>query len=1218
LSTLATSTLLGPQTGIRNSSLFVLTSCGDHHDPGDDPNHPPPWDLASGSRASFEQALLESLANDHSYPATIGETMLRSLGWQGGLSLLCRLHPAALRLALTDLTCRLLPEMVPVPTASGGIAWLDTVVPVFRTLGHVNRPMVARLADPSLAILYQVERDGIFEALAEKIRRALPLELAVDEYPGEDLANEARRVAMMQQVFFEHRAVLFLGHLRRPRDGGSGGWMMTDKYALPLSELRTLLGGSRSRRQAPRRPSAATPPVPELVLCGCCCGAWGDPGARGATDLFYPELFLAAGVRFFVGSWTDVVVRVPGVSAAQSPDLDTLARLFSGFLERWAGAPDHAVAHLYHAKEALGFPLLASLFQLYTAVEPLPVEEAEDVEAAPSVAAEPMPVSGGALIDRLEPGMSLGPYRLAREIWRDRYAVAFWAESPSGRHIVQVLADAWQDEADLPRDLHAALEHLQGLGLGEGQLVPDRLESHPLPDLGDGALRLFALIYDRPQDEASEEWFHLRESPLDRNHNDHYRRVLELGAQAATRLWELHAKGVLHGNFDPGCIVIHRRVSAAETRETIYVKDAWVQNVRPGRCTETRYAAPEEPAQESGPAQLKQDCWGLGVVLYELATGHAPDQHTSIREAVGLHADRVPEALDRVVRECLIPAAAVRPAAEAVARRLLLAINMGGTYVEDIEAQFDVAIRAGHRLFAVRVEDIGEIERVLGGLQAHPRADVRYHLYIAAEEKGIVDCQSNRTVLPWKDAATVQQELSAAGRPIESPSPPIVAAWNGLEILGWAANLDAPPEGEMPVLLLRGIDWWEGRDLSQMVFSWRILKHAQREWGYPVIVVADSLIRPIGDIASAFLLLDFPPPPPSELFERLLAASKTVPGGAALAPETAASIGDRLFPCPARELEELFRLCALRYGCIDERIVELRDQERGRRFSGGGVMSYLPFAALPPLDHVGWPPALAASIPAWLAGLREEGIGPRRVLILGPQGHGKSFAARALAGALRLPLIRLETSRCLQRELGGSEAWLRAALDGINDLGGVAVLLDGIDGFAPADGEPDTTLNATLSRMSSILRNWIEGAPPAAVVLMTATDEGRIPGSWKRLFDRRLVMNEPALDGVDRLAMLYRESVLRALFRKFQLPALAGDDELVAHLARETHPDLRGRPLPSAVARRRSGGALRTLAVELRDGSQIEDWMATTILHHTPLGEPERPGHRSFWQEAVG
>jgi hypothetical protein len=265
------------------------------------------------------------------------------------------------------------------------------------------------------------------------------------------------------------------------------------------------------------------------------------------------------------------------------------------------------------------------------------------------------------------------------------------------------------------------------------------------------------------------------------------------------------------------------------------------------------------------------------------------------------------------------------------------------------------------------------------------------------------------------------------------------------------------------------MDWWEGQNLSQIVLAWRVLKHAQREWGYPVIVVADSPIRPIGDAAPAFLLLDFPPPPPSDLFERLLAASKALPGAAPLAPETAASIGDRLFPCPARELEELFRLCEVRYHCIDERIVELRDQERGRRFDGAGVMSYLPFVSLPPLDYVGWPPALAAAIPGWLTGLREEGVGPHRVLILGPHGYGKSFAAQALAGALRLPLIRLEASRCLRRELGGSEEWLRAGLREINNLGGVAVLLDGIDGFStPGDGAA-TAIDATLSRMSNIL-----------------------------------------------------------------------------------------------------------------------------------------------------
>jgi hypothetical protein len=1184
--------------------LAVITGCNGQSQWSDDPDRPPSWAIVSQAQAEFERAAVDALTMGAGYPSVEGEVMLRNMGWTCGQELVRRLMPEALQLELSLRTCRLLPEMTPVPERNQA-AWLDTVLPVFRTVNRITRPVVRRVDEPSVAVIYQTEQDGIFETWAELLASELP-ELVLNIYPG--TANMARGGSPLNEALFGHRALVFLGHLGRPYPGGEGGWMMTERDVLPLKDLKGQLGG---RSSAGRGHDAM--PVPELVLSGCCWGAWGDANPQGDPELFYPEVFLSSGVRFFVGSWTKVIVRYGSSGPRSSPDLRTLSRMFGHFLNLWAKSPDRTAAHLHEAKKEVGFPLLASLFQLYTTVEPnqqanVPAPAAPEPTGRAAVVEPP----AGALLDQLTPNACLGEYRLLELLWRDPHASSFWAVSDRGPHILQVLADAWQNEIGMFGDLQKALDDLRAQSFPPTHLTPDRVEQLPLTS-GAGSLNLVALVYDRNPGERPEQWVQLSQTHLDRSQNDHYRRVLRLGEQAACCLWEMHAKGFLHGNFDPACVVLHQASQTGE--ETVYIKDAWVQGVRPGRCTRDLYAAPEEPEQATGPSRLKRDCWGLGVVLYQLATGRDFEKvDISIREAVGGDADRVPEALDRVVRECLAPAASVRPAAEAVARRLRLALEMGGTYVEDIEEAFDLRIRAGQRLFVVRVEDIGEIERVLFGLQSHPRSDIHYHMYTAVEDLGITDQmitdRNAAIVQSWMTRDQVEAEAGAAC------TPPEVAARNGLEILKWVNSLKPPPKGRMPVLLIRGMDWWEGRDPKQAVQSWRVLKQLQREWGYPVLVVADSVIRTLGEVTDRFALFHFPPPPPSDLFEAVLAASRRFPGEE-LEPTEAAKISDRLFPCSRRELEELVRLCLLRKKSIWD-VVGLRDEERARRFDGG-VLSYLPAASLPPLDHVGWPPQMEQAVHKWVQVLRESGLGPRRVLVTGPAGYAITFAARALAGSLGVPLIRMELSRCLRAELGASEEVLRRELAAINNLRGIAVMLEGIDGltFEPGAGG---AVAGTMSRIGAILRDWLAAAPQSVIVLMTASRADLLPKGWERLFETRLDLEAHRLDAPTEDSMKYRISVFGALFRKFSLPELAGDADFLRRIAVATHPDqdLGGRgSVPAPFARLFPELGAGSLTVQLRDVSEIESWIVTTILHHTPGDDTDRPKSCEFWEEAV-
>src|SRR5262249_14698748 len=156
----------------------------------------------------------------------------------------------------------------------------------------------------SLAIVYQDEEP--FTSLATSIRRTLAGQLHTETYPGTLFPSDpSARVPLLQEVFYGHRAVLFLGHHHRLTNGVAV-WQLTSEDWMSMLEVHALIGGGRIDRasQLPRRTSGGVC-VPEVVFASCCCGAWGEPTTGSRKSIFYPDLFLDAGVRFFLGTWMD-------------------------------------------------------------------------------------------------------------------------------------------------------------------------------------------------------------------------------------------------------------------------------------------------------------------------------------------------------------------------------------------------------------------------------------------------------------------------------------------------------------------------------------------------------------------------------------------------------------------------------------------------------------------------------------------------------------------------------------------------------------------------------------------------------------------------------------------------------------------------------------------------------------------------------------------------
>jgi uncharacterized protein (TIGR02996 family) len=184
-------------------------------------------------------------------------------------------------------------------------------------------------------------------------------------------------------------------------------------------------------------------------------------------------------------------------------------------------------------------------------------------------------------------------------------------------------------------------------------------------DVGEaGGVHFIAMEYVEGVDLGSK----LTSAPLDVND------ILDFGAQTADALAEAHDRGIVHRDIKPGNIMLNPRgqvkvldFGLAKLRTPwgdVHDDEAVTQNMtQPGVVMGTvRYMSPEQALGKVMDART--DVFSLGVVLYELATGHAPfagetptetitkitrDQPPPIRMVNA----SIPDELERIIRKCL-------------------------------------------------------------------------------------------------------------------------------------------------------------------------------------------------------------------------------------------------------------------------------------------------------------------------------------------------------------------------------------------------------------------------------------------------------------------------------------------------------------------------------------------------------------------------------------
>jgi AAA+ superfamily predicted ATPase len=117
---------------------------------------------------------------------------------------------------------------------------------------------------------------------------------------------------------------------------------------------------------------------------------------------------------------------------------------------------------------------------------------------------------------------------------------------------------------------------------------------------------------------------------------------------------------------------------------------------------------------------------------------------------------------------------------------------------------------------------------------------------------------------------------------------------------------------------------------------------------------------------------------------------------------------------------------------------------------------------------------------------------PRGVLLLGVQGAGKSYSAKAIATAWQRPLLRVDVGALYDKYIGESERRLRDALRQAEAMAPIILWIDEIEkGFASAASR--STDGGLSQRMFGELLTWMQEHRAPVFVVATANDIEALP-----------------------------------------------------------------------------------------------------------------------------
>jgi len=359
----------------------------------------------------------------------------------------------------------------------------------------------------------------------------------------------------------------------------------------------------------------------------------------------------------------------------------------------------------------------------------------------------------------------------------------------------------------------------------------------------------------------------------------------------------------------------------------------------------------------------------------------------------------------------------------------------------------------------------------------------------------------------------------APGREGEASRNPMAA----LDLLG------PVPEEQGAILLLK--DFHRYGDDAGICRRLRNLAAELRQCPHTLVITAPQWRLP-AELEDSVAVLELPLPDGNEI-ARLL-ASIAAASGEPLEPAVLAELAGACHGLSEQRVRQLAARALAQRGRLGEADLAEVLEEKRQAIAKTELLEYCPTEATP--ADIGGLDALKHWLEQRRLAFSEEarryGLPlPRGVLLVGPQGTGKSLTAKAIAHSWGMPLLRLDVGRLFAGLVGASEARTREMIQRAEAMAPCVLWIDEIDKGFGGDSRSD---GGTSQRVLGTVLTWMAEKTSAVFVVATANAVERLPGELLRKgrFDEIFLLDLPS--GDERRAIL--DLQLRRRRPEHQLP----------------------------------------------------------------------------------
>ena len=348
--------------------------------------------------------------------------------------------------------------------------------------------------------------------------------------------------------------------------------------------------------------------------------------------------------------------------------------------------------------------------------------------------------------------------------------------------------------------------------------------------------------------------------------------------------------------------------------------------------------------------------------------------------------------------------------------------------------------------------------------------------------------------------------------------------WDFIEGLGGAPNrsgeaarnpmaalacLDPLPPEQAAMLVLR--DFHRYCEDAGVCRRLRNLAASLRQAPRTLVITAPDWSIP-RELEDSITLLDLPLPAAEEI--RTLLSTIANASGHPLSPGVAEQLTAACHGLSEQRVRQLAARALARRGQLGEEDLAEVLEEKRQAIAKSELLEYCPSEASP--ADIGGLEALKHWLEQRHMAFSEEAMRyglplPRGVLLVGPQGTGKSLTAKAIAHSWSMPLLRLDVGRLFAGLVGASEARTRDMIQRAEAMAPCVLWIDEIDKGFGGDSRSD---GGTSQRVLGTVLTWMAEKTSAVFVVATANGIDKLPAELLRKgrFDEIFLLDLPSAE----------------------------------------------------------------------------------------------------------